>query len=524
MLMIFWLRLTVLGALTILSEALSSPGTNRRSIHRVAVVGTGIAGLAVAHALSNSPSLQEQYGCGPMEVTLFDVRSELDLTAGAGIQLNGGLAVLGKINAQVQKAVREAGMPQARVRSRCKPWNSQNNSNNKDNNKFDTLLELNLKEVVEKAGGDIASSLIDENGRLVWISIMRGALQEALMNTLPTETKQRVHFGKNLIDIIPSSSDNGGVTCCFADGTNEGPFDLVVGCDGIKSACKEYIETGRISADASQREGASAAVYTGIRIRYAVQDGNPSEKGEETATLTQYFGEGAYALHGIYGAGPGRPHTRCAFLIYLDDDYIGPFKKKRDSSVASTVGENADWTQDVRKTVDVARQMMLQQTKTCGVPDLDIGPTIASADRFFELGVYFHNPFSFSGWSKEVEGSAGAYTVLCGDSAHALPPFLGQGSNQAVQDAYCLATKVYEYNAQIRRGGDSVNLKGLLQDYKNIRWPGTFAIFWKSFLIGYLETGGTNGIYAKFRDVFFKAMGKVGVAELVLLSAAIPKV
>jgi len=29
--------------------------------------------------------------------------------------------------------------------------------------------------------------------------------------------------------------------------------------------------------------------------------------------------------------------------------------------------------------------------------------------------------------------------VLAGDSCHAMPPFLGQGANQSLQDAWCVA-------------------------------------------------------------------------------------
>lgn len=107
----------------------------------------------------------------------------------------------------------------------------------------------------------------------------------------------------------------------------------------------------------------------------------------------------------------------------------------------------------------------------------------------------------------------------------ALPPFLGQGSNQAVQDAYCLASKMLEYNAALENEGDKPpSLKTYLKTYEHLRWRPTFDIFLKSSFLGYLETGGPNGFYAKFRDVFFKTMGVVGVAERVLLSAASPKV
>jgi FAD binding domain len=195
-------------------------------------------------------------------------------------------------------------------------------------------------------------------------------------------------------------------------------------------------------------------------------------------------------------------------------------------------------------------------------------------------------------------------------AAHAMPPLLGQGANQAIQDAYCLATKLYDYNVAVateplyrkdeqERENEEIafapttptSLRSLLQEYERIRWAATFQIFWyvgvlctaglisifeqivlavrslltskhfscalfvdnrKSVFLGYLgkcychclvvflfsstsklnsqfvvsfkETGGNDGLYAKFRDVFFKTMGILGVARIILLSAAVPKV
>ena len=101
---------------------------------------------------------------------------------------------------------------------------------------------------------------------------------------------------------------------------------------------------------------------------------------------------------------------------------------------------------------------------------------------------------------------------------------LGQGSNQAIQDAYCLADKFYQYNCAVETGDESVSLPQLFKEYEKTRWLPTFNIFWKSLFLGYLETGGPDGGVSRFRDVFFKTMGFVGVAQRVLLSAAIPKV
>eukprot|EP00977_Amphora_coffeiformis_P007342 scaffold1588_cov222-Amphora_coffeaeformis.AAC.14 len=488
--------------------------SQQRPIRRVAVVGSGVAGLALAQGLTNSPTLCDKYGSdhdNNWDVSLFDARPKLDTTAGAGIQLNGGLHVLGLMNPAVQQAVMEAGLPMTTVRSRAKAWNPDN--------AFDTLLQLDLRQVVDKAGVD---NVLVQDDQLLWTSIMRGALQQALFDTLPKKTKNNMQFGKSLTNII--KQHDGSVMCEFADGTQAGPFDVIVGCDGVKSACKEYIERGCISKDASQREGPNVAIYSGIRIKYAVKDGDPSQEQAESAMLSQYFGDGAYGLEGTYGSGPGRPNTKCAFVVALDEDYIGPFKKKEAQSIQEKVGENADWSQDVRRELADTQASMLSDIERTKVPDFDISPTVSSADRLFELGIYFHSPFSLNGWSKQVSGPDSAMVILCGDAAHCMPPFLGQGSNQAIQDAYCLAEKFYIYNRAVATGDESVSLPQLAKEYEKTRWLPTFNIFWKSLFLGYLETGGPDGVIARFRDVFFKTMGVVGVAQRVLLSAATPKV
>ena len=162
-----------------------------------------------------------------IEISLFDSRTNLNAQDGAGIQLNGGLAALGKIDKDLQKKVMEAGLPAKSVESRSKAWKNPSSTT------YDTLLQLDLEEVVKNAGGAVTENLV-QDGKLLWYSIMRGALQEVLVDHLPSSIP--IQFNKKLVDIVPVDD---GVTCKFSDGSTSGPFDMIVGCDGIKSAVKD---------------------------------------------------------------------------------------------------------------------------------------------------------------------------------------------------------------------------------------------------------------------------------------------
>lgn len=136
-----------------------------KPIRKVAVIGGGIAGLSLAHALTNSINNGKE--SENIEVSIFDSRQEFDPSAGAGVQLNGGMSVLGKINPSVQEAVINAAVPIQRLRGWNKSWFGDT---------VDKLWDFSLEKLIRDAGGKTEEELIVDS-KIMWYSIMRGALQ-----------------------------------------------------------------------------------------------------------------------------------------------------------------------------------------------------------------------------------------------------------------------------------------------------------------------------------------------------------
>lgn len=106
---------------------------------------------------------------------------------------------------------------------------------------------------------------------------MRDRLMQILTEGLPSGV---VNTGREVVSVEESPS---GATLRFGDGSAEGPFDLVVGADGIKGAARKAVKAARggggVGGGSGDEEGGGDAIYSGIRIQYGVAPAGQRPKG-----------------------------------------------------------------------------------------------------------------------------------------------------------------------------------------------------------------------------------------------------
>eukprot|EP00930_Biecheleria_cincta_P100038 TRINITY_DN91643_c0_g1_i1.p1 TRINITY_DN91643_c0_g1~~TRINITY_DN91643_c0_g1_i1.p1 ORF type:complete len:440 (+),score=56.22 TRINITY_DN91643_c0_g1_i1:41-1360(+) len=415
----------------------------------VGIIGAGPAGLSLAIAL------RSLLGSDNVAVRVFDRSNQLRPRLGGGLNLNSGAAILGRLGLRSQLLA--AGNPARRVLSR--------------NVARETLLDLDVHGTIRQDQRSKDAGLVDDNGDVLALTIMRDCLQEMLSNELPADI---IDLEKELADVKVIQTGKGrACRCTFQDGESA-DFDLLVGADGIRSTVRERILEGKDDSPG----------YTGIRIQWAVA---PAGSRPSTATneLHQWFGHGAYCLSATYGGRNGETFDQCV-VVYGD---------------ASKGAINADW-----ESAD-GRQAMIARLEAAGMPD-EVLSLAAACNRHFELGSYFRNPLvSWAG----LEGCA----VLLGDAAHAMPPFLGQGANQALQDAYSLANELRAFQ-QGRHG----SLSDALRAYESSRKLPNARLTLSSRILGFVETA----LPSFGRDAFFRTTAALGIAKYVFLDGAVPKV
>jgi 2-polyprenyl-6-methoxyphenol hydroxylase-like FAD-dependent oxidoreductase len=474
--------------------------TNEDDLYSVCVLGAGPAGLTTALAMQKMLSLgtTTKPPLSKLKITVLDKNpNALDGNLGGGFNINGGAAVLEKLGVYEEVFSKNANKLRAVLSRRCDIDRTR-------------LFEVDIEKEVRGDFLTNAKELLvnEERGEVMAGTVMRADLSKSLRESLNEETCEVV-LG---CEVIGVDAESGEVELRRRDGTTTETrkFDLIVGADGIDSLARKcVVESNASSGDGSSsgsssnssRSGGSSTsgrkepIYSGIKILFGVTgvDDEPEDLIRELSDRTtahQWFGDGAYSLVFTGGGENKKRHN----LAFCSNEPLG------------SANSNPSWRANSSVTKEYAHNKMMKANMPADVLRLCL-----RCERFFEIGVFFHEPLD--SWS-----TSNGKVVLVGDAAHAMPPFLGQGANQAMQDAYVLAKCLATCGADIKNPS---KVNEALQSYSNTRRPPTEAIMNASRFVGALETG--KGPVSLFRDLAFFVAGKFGVTGKIFLSGATPR-
>ncbi|MFI1914180.1 FAD-dependent monooxygenase [Nocardia sp. NPDC020380] len=209
----------------------------------------------------------------------------------------------------------------------------------------------------------------------------RAEFQRLLASALPPGT---VRLGRECVNAV---EDEDGVRIDFSDGS-QAHADVLVGADGIHSTLQSVV--GPKTAPVS--EGIMA--YRGLI---------PAERLQGVYDPTDWsMWVGPRQSFLIYSVSAGAMLNVVAFVptdLEVEESWSAP------GDVAALAAAYDGW-------------------------DHPIGEIIGTMDHTFRWGIYDRAPRKT--WSTD-------HITLLGDSAHAVTPHLGQGANQAIEDAITLA-------------------------------------------------------------------------------------
>jgi 2-polyprenyl-6-methoxyphenol hydroxylase-like FAD-dependent oxidoreductase len=251
----------------------------------------------------------------------------------------------------------------------------------------------------------------------VAIAFHRPRLQETLLGELGD---LEVTYGASAVAVDPGDAAR-PATVTLEDGSTLSA-DLVVAADGVRSHLR-----AAVAPDAAE------PVYVGSTTWLAVLD-NPG-----IAEMSQTWGPGGE--FGLITLGDGR--------LYWYGTQVRPVGSPTGdpgADLAAARAAFADWHDPIPEVLAATRPEQLQQLDLYGFP-------------------------------KPISRMARGRVALVGDAAHAMPPNVGQGGGQGIEDAVVLAASV--------SGSDSV-VEGLA-DYDRVRRPRTAGVLraaWASARFG----------------------------------------
>ncbi|KIY46102.1 FAD/NAD(P)-binding domain-containing protein [Fistulina hepatica ATCC 64428] len=270
----------------------------------------------------------------------------------------------------------------------------------------------------------------------------RPSFIEALV---PLIDPRRVHFRKRCVS-VDKLANNRRLVVHFADGTTH-EADLVIGADGIHSACRGFVTGGDKDYVTFSRTVAYRAlvptdelVEAGLKID--LKKWPVAWDGEHRCHLLDFF----------------QPDQRMTAILLQTNIVV--YSTDYRVSLGSVKIEGP-W-------VTKASQAEVMQILEKSGPD----PKIIAAHLRESSKWHIHCLYpSLASFSRE-------HVVLVGDAAHAMVPFMGAGAGQGIEDVYFLA-KLLTHPA-----ATPDKIEDILVTFNRFRAPRASAVKDRSFMVG----------------------------------------
>jgi len=263
-----------------------------------------------------------------------------------------------------------------------------------------------------------------------------------LVDMLAETGRATTHFGKRCVSFVQTDVDtvDGMVTAHFKDGSSV-TCDVLIGCDGIKSAVREELMREQpvqqmnheISNNGPVRTFAGTRFTGTVAYRALIMPNDLKKFDENHSALTvrkTYTGKDRHIV--TYPVAGGR-------FINLIAYCSGPERQEEWASGPWVVEADQNELLEQYGTFEPEVQMMLK--------------CISKSSRW---AMYEVEPLPF--WSK------GRVTIL-GDAAHAMPPFIGAGGGQGIEDVYVLSRLLGDPSATRE------SLPSVIRAYEEVRRP-----------------------------------------------------
>ncbi|CAK9015509.1 6-hydroxynicotinate 3-monooxygenase (6-HNA monooxygenase) (Nicotinate degradation protein C) [Durusdinium trenchii] len=273
---------------------------------------------------------------------------------------------------------------------------------------------------------------------------MRTDLQKLLVDSLPP---QIIKLGHKVTDIVEGDEE---VLLTFENGATASAH-LVVAADGIHSFVRQRVF------------GKDSPIFTGFRMLYSVST-KPYRPNPSINNIHWMEVDGVgYGILELTAGQDSSRHDICALILQskeeVTDRWDSTMVRERFEQVAQQLGDLA-----VLKTA-------VENSEVC-----------------FDWGIY-RSP------ERETWISPKGRTVLLGDAAHATAPFMGQGANMAMHDAYCLGQILLN---------PKISLSDGLQLYESSRKAHCESVVARSSIMGQVHTAA--GLKASLRNTFLSSI------------------